>query len=131
MNLYELFQGIADILTPTSHSFYGYLLYALDDNGGFYRTRSCYWEKPIEDRKIHDTDEVLICFKSPFTEGDEYYLPETPAVGKKTIVKIQLFPHPAEDDAAWSEELGYKYVCKINLAKKSFEWIENTENYRF
>ena len=73
MRLYELLEQVSDILTPQTHSLYEYLLHTSDDNG-FLRTRYCYWDEPVPDHSIPNLEQVLICFRWPYSEGDRLYV---------------------------------------------------------
>ena len=128
MTLYELLKQVSDILTPQTHSLYDYMLHTFDDDGGFLRTRYCYWDRPVPDRPIPALDKVLICFREPFREGDAYY--ESERYGgdreheqKNTMVKIQLFYASGnmEDDIAWSCQFPYPEACIIDLENGTFE----------
>ena len=48
MQLYELIRKVSDILTPETDVFYN------DDNGGFLRTRYCWWDRCVKDRSLDD-----------------------------------------------------------------------------
>ena len=128
MTLYELLEQISDILTPQTHSLYDYMLHTFDDDGGFLRTRYCYSDNPVPDFRVADQDNVLICLRKPFKEGDPYY--ETERFGenlqyeqKNTLVKMQLFytPDNMEDDIEWSRLFPYPEACIIDLKTKTFE----------
>lgn len=129
MTLYELLARISDILTPRTGSLYDYMLHTFDDNGGFLRTRYCYWDQPLPDFPISDIQTVLICFRRPFREGDAYYEYEQCGAGqeyeqKNTLVKMQLFYAPGnmEDDIAWSCLFPYPEACIIDLRDKTYEF---------
>lgn len=128
MTLYELLKQISDILTPQTHSLYDYMIHTFDDNGGFLRTRWCYWDDPVPDFPVADLNEVLICFRHPFREGDPYY--KTERYGetfqyerKNTLVKMQLFYAAGnmDDDIAWSCQFPYTEAYIINLMNRTFE----------
>ena len=127
MRLYELLEQVSDILTPQTHSLYDYMIHTFDNNGGFLRTRYCYWDRPVSDFRIADLCEVLICFRQAFREGDPYY--ETERYGenlqfeqKNTLVEMQLFyTGNIEDNITWSREFPYPEAYIINLKTKTFE----------
>lgn len=128
MTLYKLLEQVSDILTPKTHSLYDYMLHTFDDNGGFLRTRYCYWDKTVPDFLIADLNEVLICFRRPFREGDAYYKTERYGEGlqngqKNTLVKMQLFYTPGnmEDNISWSCQFPYPEACIIDLKNRTFE----------
>ncbi|MGN0691926.1 MAG: hypothetical protein ACI4K7_06235, partial [Oscillospiraceae bacterium] len=67
MQLYELIQKVSDILTPETNAFYTYVLHTSDDDGGFLRTRYCWWDKCVKDRVLDDDDykKVLVASGRP------------------------------------------------------------------
>lgn len=128
MRLYELLKQISDILTPSTHSFYDYMLHTFDDNGGFLRTRFCYREKCLADREVEDLEQVLICFREPFEEGDEYYRKSRFGNGEggetpDTLVKMQLFYYDCGDmqrEIEWSRLFPYPEACIVNLKEGTY-----------
>ncbi len=127
MRLYELLEQVSDILTPQTHSLYDYMIHTSDDNGGFLRTRYCYWEEPVPDRSVADLEKVLICFREPFAEGDSYYKDRQygDAWQKETLVKMQLF-YSSDDDMEsaieWSLLFPYPEICIVDLQSKTAGW---------
>lgn len=137
MMLHDLLRQVSEILTPETGSFYGYLLHTSDDNGGFLRTRHCWWEKPVKDREIADLDRVLLCFEEIFKEEDSFYVidfedlreGEIIAVNElspnhKTLVKLELYYDSDQDD--WvechienSRQNGFGYVYLVDLKEKT------------
>lgn len=126
MRLYELLESVSDVLTPQTHDLYDYMVHTFDDNGGFLRTRYCYWEKPVPDRTVADLKKVLICFREPFAEGDSYYKDRQygDAWQKETLVKMQLF-YSSDDDIdeaiEWSCLFPYPEAYIVDLKTKTFE----------
>ena len=127
MTLYELLRQVSDILTPQTHSLYGYLLHTSDDNG-FLRTRYCHWDAPVPDHAVSARDKVLICFRDRFTEGDPYYEEEPIRFRdheeKLTLVKLQLFYNDTnfKDAIGWSRLFPYPEACIVDLREKTFAW---------
>ena len=117
MTLYDLVRKISDIITPDSGAFYDYVLYTSDDNGGFLRTRYCWWETPVKNFNIRmDIRRVLVTSKSPIEEKDLLDKDETK-------VKMQLTycdPDASADDAEWDTELGYCYIYIFDLENNTF-----------
>ena len=124
MRLYELLEQVSDILTPQTHSLYEYLLHTSDDNG-FLRTRYCYWDEPVPDHSIPNLEQVLICFRWPYSEGDRLYVEQQYGDfrQKETLVKMQLFYSEVDmdGDIEWSRQLGYPMSYVINLQDKTFD----------
>ena len=124
MRLYELLEQVSNILTPRTHSLYEYMLHTFDDDGGFLRTRYCYWEKTLQDFEIEDLKKILICFKNDFKEGETYFENEDTS-GKITKVKMQLFYcEYSDDDIRWSYELNFSFPYEINLEEKTFKKLQ-------
>jgi len=124
MTLYKLIRQVSEILTPETNSLYEYLLHTSDDDGGFLRTRWCYWGKPVRDFTVHDMDKVLLCFKHPFHEGDAYY--ERDGEYIETLVKMQLmyYPEDIEANIEWNRQLNYCFVYLIDLKHKTYTMTE-------
>lgn len=70
MTLHELLKVVPDFLTPDSGLLYDYLLYTSDDNGGFLRTRFCWWpERAVTDKELSGEKNVnLIAMASEMDE---------------------------------------------------------------
>jgi hypothetical protein len=61
MTLHELLKVVSDILTPDSGLLYDYMLYISDDNGGFLRTRFCWWpEREVIDKELSGEKNVIL-----------------------------------------------------------------------
>ena len=52
MDLYTLLNNISVIVTPNTDYFYEYALHTFDNNGGFLRTRYCWWDKCLENHEL-------------------------------------------------------------------------------
>lgn len=118
MTLYELIKQISEILTPETDSFYNYALYTSDDNGGFLRTRYCWWEKPVDNKKLGKKEykKVMVTMGEPF---DEKKL----TIKEDTLVKMQItygVTNATIDDAEWDIQLGYRYVYIFDLQNKTY-----------
>lgn len=114
MTLYELIRSVSKILTPEDDSFFRYVIYTSDDNGGFLRTRYCWWhDRPIEDADLGDYEyeKVMVTSKSEIDLND--LLDES-----ETRVKIQFTysrEEPNIENAEWDAQLGYRYVYFFDL----------------
>ncbi len=125
MTLYNLLKQISDIITPNTDAFYKYAIYTSDDNGGFLRTRYCWWlDKPIKDRKLSDGySKVLVTSKSEIKESD--LLDET-----STKVKMQItysVKNASVEDADGDTQLDYCYVYIFDLKKGIYtlDYVKN------
>ena len=100
------------------------MLHTFDDDGGFLRTRHCYWDKPVPNHNVPDLEKVLVCFREEYHEGDKYI--EKSIFGKETLVKIQLFYCEYDaDDVKWSSCVGYGIPYEIDLHTKTYHRLEN------
>ena len=126
MTLYELIKRVSDIITPETGAFYNYVLYTSDDNGGFLRTRFCWWDKPVKDHELGDgCKTVLVTAKTPITEAGLADKSDVDSFDGTayTKVKIQFTYSKCEctaDDAEWDTELGYCHVYLFDLEKNNF-----------
>lgn len=118
MTLYELIKQVSQILTPQTDDFYNYVLYTSDDNGGFLRTRYCWWEKPVDNVSLGEKEykRVMVTMKKPFAENEL-------TINADTLVKMQFDyadTNATIDDADWDAELGYCYVYIFDLINKTY-----------
>lgn len=125
MTLYSLLKEISNMITPEDDAFYTYALYTSDDNGGFLRTRYCWWEdKPIKDAELGDGFEtVMVTSKSEINTENLHKKPET-------LVKLQItysLTNATIGDADWDTESDYCYVYIFNLKTREYTmtYIEN------
>ena len=125
MTLYQLIKELSAILTPEDDAFYDYVLHTSDDNGGFLRTRYCWWEdRPVQDRELGDGFEtVLVTAKRPIDTAALHDRSET-------RVKLQITYSERQADEAeadWDAQLGYCYVYLFDLKKRmySMRYLEN------
>lgn len=152
---YEILHRTAGILTNNNNTeaLFDYFIHAMDDDGGFLRTRWIYWDKPLKDGEYDEPPKVLLAaLKHPFDfENDfEYYKFETRMgtfqnengeTEKKTIteqlteLKMQLFYYDESnetgfaEDADWSGCVGYPYPVRIDLEHGTAEILERVETY--
>ena len=118
MTLYELLKEISGILTPDDDAFFRFAIYTSDDNGGFLRTRYCWWkDRPILDKNIGDGYEtVLVTSKNEINTAD---LKDE----SNTLVKMQITYsnlNATTNDAEWDITLDYCYVYIFNLKTKTY-----------
>lgn len=120
MQLYELIKKVSDILTPETDVFYNYVLHTSDDNGGFLRTRYCWWDRCVKDRSLDDEyKKVLVTSVRPI---DADTLAEL-VRNKKSHLRLQFqywCADPTVDDADVDVELGYCYVYIFDLEQGNF-----------
>jgi len=117
ITLYELIKQVSDIITPDGIDFYNYVLHTSDDNGGFLRTRHCWWDKSLEDKKLHgEYKKVLVTCNKKISVGD--------LVNKKdTKLKLQFhydYFDASFEDADWDRLSGYCYIYLIDCDTRTF-----------
>ncbi len=124
MDLYMLLSRVSKIVTPNTDHFYEYALHTFDNNGGFLRTRYCWWEDCLENRELKNTEYriVLLTAKEPVYE--DYFVPLKPL--EETKAKMQLDycnTHATFDDEDIMFDLqnGYCYVYLIDLYNKTMQ----------
>ncbi len=125
MTLYQLLKKISNIITPQNDVFFRYAIYTSDDNGGFLRTRYCWWlDRPLKDRELGDGFKtVLVTAKQEINVND--LRNET-----DTLVKMQITYSEKEatiEDADWDTQLDYCFVYIFDLIKGTYtmSYIEN------
>ncbi len=125
MTLYALLKQISKIITPQNDAFYRYAIYTSDDNGGFLRTRYCWWlDRPIENRYLGDDfEKVLVTAKREINADDL-------EVETDTLVKMQITyseKNATIEDADWDSQLDYCYVYIFDLIKGTYtmSYVEN------
>ena len=125
MTLYTLLKQISDILTQEDDSFYKYAMYTSDDDGGFLRTRHCWWpDKPVKDLNLGDGFEIVMVTAK--NEIDIVDLKDE----SDTLVKLQITysqKKAAIEDADWDAQLGYCYVYLFDLKNHTYtmEYVKN------
>ena len=136
MTLYQIIKKAAEILAPkNSDALFDYIIHSMDDDWGFLRTRYCYWEKTLTDRKYANNEEpriLLIAMEEPYRFDNEcgFYQPLDDFGILGTLIKMQLFYCDLSNDAdfnskaEWSAQLGYNYPVRINLTNGTAEYLE-------
>ena len=124
MYLYELLKEVSKIITPVDDSFFNYALHTFDNNGGFLRTRYCWFDNCLEDQKISKKDYrvILLTAREPFTKDDFKSLRPF----EETKVKMQL--DYCNKDATFDYESiffdlqnDYTYIYLIDLINKTIQ----------
>ena len=124
MDLYSLLDKVSKIISPQTDYFYEYALHTFDDNGGFLRTRYCWWDKCLKNHRIKDEDYkvVLLTAEEPV---DEESLRPLKHLGE-TKVKMQLDYNNVNasfnvEDIIFDIQNEYTYVYLIDLVDKTME----------
>lgn len=125
MTLYQLLKQISNIITPENDEFYRYALYTSDDNGGFLRTRYCWWfDRPVKDRELGDGFKtILVTSKQEINVND--LKNET-----DTLVKMQITYSEKEatiEDADWDTQMDYCFVYIFDLINGTYtmSYVDN------
>ncbi|WP_143064502.1 hypothetical protein [Pseudobutyrivibrio sp. C4] len=118
MTLYSLIKQISNIITADTDAFYKYVLYTSDDNGGFLRTRYCWWpDKPVADLELESGySKVLVTSKTKINPSD--LLDES-----SPKVKLQITysdENATLEEAEWDAQLGYCYVYIFDLVHNTY-----------
>ena len=116
MTLYELIRRVSNIITPETDDFYHYILYTSDDNGGFLRTRYCWWDKPLVDRDLcGEYQKVLVACQKEISAN---------LINKQdTRLKLQLhydWLDMTMEDMEWDIEMGYCYIYLFDFVANEF-----------
>lgn len=149
--LYEMLRKTAEILTNNKNTelLYDYFIHAMDDDGGFLRTRWVYWEdKPLKDFELREAPCILlVALETPFDfeNNTDYYKTETRTgmaenengeLEKVTITNritrfgMQVFYTDKSDgecfssNADWSGQVGYPYPVRIDLEHGTAEFLD-------
>ncbi len=133
MLMHDYCQKIAQILSKgKEETLYKYLVHSTDDNYGFLRTRFCYWDKELPNKKIKNINTALLSLNSPcdFSPSTNYYENVNVKAGTGTVLKVQLFYFDLSDKkkfrdmARWSARVGFPYSIKIDMLNETFEELQ-------
>lgn len=130
MTLYELLRKVSSILGKNNaNELFEYFIHSMDYNGGFLRSRYCYWDKTLSDFECSDNIKtVLVTLRYPFDfcNSTEYYEECTSANSPFTLLKMQIFLYDLsnkermEQEIMWSCCVGFAYPIKIDLINETF-----------
>lgn len=147
MKLHDLLKQASDIVDPDDGIF-DYFLHTFDDNGGFLRTRHCWWEQVVEDKEIPDLSRVLLCFAEKLDVDGAFYTIEWVDIVEdesildlntvdgvstmahmstacRTLVKSELYYDMDDDDyiqttALSAYDQGWRYAYVVDLTNKTY-----------
>lgn len=126
MTLHDLIKQVSEIIIPGTDAFYNYILYTSDDNGGFLRTRWCWWDKPLENHKLSDNYEVVMVTSRSLIDVKDLEKRDD------TYLKLQFhydFKHAVPEDADWDLGLLYNYVYLVDLKAKTYMIVYRLAEY--
>ena len=128
MTTYELYKKIAYILAPDNNrALFDYIIHAMDNYGGFLRSRFCRSEITLPDKKCGDVKTVLVALAEPFDFSSREYYKESGSLYPYTALKMQIFLCDLSDEekfrfaAEGCASVGYEYPIKIKLDEKKYE----------
>lgn len=131
MTLYELLKKVSSIVAKNNaDKLFEYIIHSMDYNGGFLRSRYCYWNKTLSDFECgKEPKTLLITLRMPFDflNSTEYYEEGDFTDSPFTLLKMQIFLHDLsnkehmEQEIMWSCGVGFAYPIKVDLVAKSFE----------
>lgn len=136
MTLYEFLKKVSSILAKgNADKLFKYIIHSMDYNGGFLRSRYCYWEKTLSDFECgDDLKTILVTLRTPFDFCDsiQYYEEGDFANSAFTLLKMQIFLYDLsnqehlEQEIMWSCGVGFSYPIKVDLIDESFEILPAT-----
>lgn len=131
LTLYELLKKVSSILAKgNADKLFGYTIHSMDYNGGFLRSRYCYWEKTLSDFECGDNlKTILVTLRTPFDfcNSTQYYEEGDFTNSAFTLLKMQIFLYDLsnkehlEQEIMWSCGVGFSYPIKVDLINESFE----------
>lgn len=132
--IYDFYRKLARILAKeNSEELFNYIIHAMDDNGGFLRSRYCYWSKELPNRKVDkEFKRVLVALDNPFDlmSSTNYYEDDDVHQGSSTVLKMQIvYSELSEDEkfadaVKWSADDGFPYPIKVDIVNEIVEYCE-------
>ena len=124
MDLYTLLSNISAIVTPNTDYYYEYALHTFDNNGGFLRTRYCWWDKCLENHELKNNEYkvVLLTAEQPLIE--DAFKPLKHLEGTNAKMQLDYCNQYATfdtDDIIFDVENGFCYVYLIDLVNKTMQ----------
>ena len=133
---YDFYKKVAYILAKqnkeVAEKLFVYIIHAMDDDGGFLRTRYCYSKEVLPNQKLQgEVKTALVALSSPFNfdESAEFYGSE------ETLLKMQIFYYDLSDGEIFKQEaevsaaVGYPYPIKIDMERGTFEIMDKVIDY--
>lgn len=136
MTAYELCREISDILSEKhSDELFDYIIHSMDDDGGFLRSRFCYWDKTLRDRNVGEVKTALVATQRPFDFENctDYYFCDVTTGGKSTIMKMQIYYYDLSDEKEFAARMrvfaNVTFCCpiKVDLVNRSYEILPELE----
>lgn len=154
VTFFEMLHRTAEILTNgrQTETLFDYMMHAMDDDGGFLRTRWVYWENTtLKDGKYNEAPRIFLvalAFPFDFENDTDYYKFETQTgmaenengelekvtvTNQLTKLEMQIFytDMSREDrflsNAQLSGQVGYPYPVRIDLERGTAEILDRVE----
>ena len=130
MKIYDFLKIVSEkYCEERAEELFDFFIHAMDDDGGFLRTRWCYWDKSLIDGIVYDDIRtVLITAKESYDLLHMKYYERGEGGWKDyllTNLKIQIFYYDESDsdlcsqDIEWSNQLGYGYYTLLDLKEEA------------
>lgn len=133
--MHDFYRKLARILArDNEEELFQYIIHSMDDDGGFLRSRYCYWSKELPNQKTgREIKTALVALRSPFdfASSTEYYEEAKVKDGTNTILKMQVFYFDLSkeesfvDEAKWSAGVGFPYPIKVDMINETFEIMDH------
>ena len=139
MMIYELYEKIAFILAQeNATSLFDYIIHSMDDDGGFLRSRWCYWKETLPNQEVQsEIKTMLVTLRSPFdfATSTEYYEEVENDITSEllTVLKMQLFLYDLSDEEQlintieWSADRGFPFPIKIDVINGVYDILDINE----
>lgn len=134
MTFFEFLHRIAEILGPSApDKLFDYMIHSMDDDGGFLRSRYCYWEKTLPEFRgdFSKIKTALVSVKKGCNPDDpEHYYGEDFYGQRLTDLKMQIFYYDESNeesfksDAEWSSALGFSVAYLIDMGNGTYTMQE-------
>lgn len=131
---YDFYRKLARILArDNEEELFQYIIHSMDDDGGFLRSRYCYWSKELPNPESgREIKTALVALRSPFNfmSSTKYYEEAEVKDGTSTILKMQVFYFDLSkeesfiDETKWSAGVGFPYPIKVDMVNETFEILD-------
>ena len=131
MTAYQLYKRIANILAPKNNrELFDYIVHSMDSCGGFLRSRFCYADVTLPDKRCGEINTVLVALAEPFDWSSAEYCEQGGSQNPKTVLKMQIYLCDLSDGdkfrfaAESCASVGYEYPIRIKLDEKKYEILD-------
>ena len=131
MTAYQLIMKISQIIAPErSRELFDYIVFSMENYGGFLRTRHCLADQAVTNKMLTDRKTILLALKEPFDFSSSPFYNNDGSEYPKTLLKMQIYLSDLSDSARFrlatehSASAGYEYPIKIDLSSQKFEILD-------